>query len=84
MHERQTACGHLCVLCVSLDGLIKRKIALRNQRNSTLEKLPKKDKQSEVVFASYQLFRSTLGALEAYISKSAGYFKQSSEAKEPA
>ena len=84
MHERQTACGHLCVLCVSLDGLIKRKIALRNQRNSTLEKLPKKDKQSVVVFASYQLFRSTLGALKAYISKSAGYFKQSSEAKEPA
>ena len=84
MHERQTACGHLCVLCVSLDGLIKRKISLRNQRNSTLEKLPKKDKQSVVVFASYQLFRSTLGALKAYISKSAGYFKQSSEAKEPA
>ena len=57
MHERQTACGHLCVLCVSLDGLIKRKIALRNQRNSTLEKLPKEDKQSVVVFASYQLFQ---------------------------
>ena len=67
MHEWQTTCGHLCVLNVSLERLIKRKIALRNQRNSRLEKLPKKDKWSVVVFASYQLFWSTLGALETYI-----------------